>query len=924
MNPSRFSVLTKQETKKGESNPWRNHKIHGQFSFRVAFSLILGSLALLTFPFGFFLYPSPRPASLSEETTRVVRAIRIEEPVEVDGRLTEKVWRTEPARGFTQSDPQDGSPATEETEVWVAYDAKAIYFAAFCYDSNPQGISFLLGRRDSRVDSDWFIVAIDPHFDRQTGYLFGVNPAGAIQDAALSNDVDQDFSWDGVWEAKTALSDRGWSLEIKVPFNQIRFPKKDKYTWGVNFRRVIKRKNETVSFSWVPKSEPAFVSRFALLEGLEGISPGRHVEILPYSVGQSQFRPAEEGNPFETGARHRANLGLDAKLGLSSNFTLDMSFNPDFGQVEVDPAVINLSAYETYYQEKRPFFIEGASIFNGFGRGGVHIDANINWPSPRFFYSRRIGRPPQGSPEHDGYADIPDRSTILGAFKLTGKTRGWNIGLINALTARERAVIDNNGVRFHDEVEPFTYYGVFRVLKDISQGQHGLGMMATAVVRDLGGENLESVLNKRAFSLAVDGWSFLDSKRRYVVGGWIGGTLVEGTAEDVYRLQRSSLHYFQRPDATHVRLNPQATSLAGWGGRFNLAKQAGNFLFVSSLGVLSPGFDPNDAGFQAGGSDLINFHFIPGYMWTKPTRIFQQCLVGAGFFGNYNFGGTRTGAGWLAIAEGVLRNFWEFNLQLALFPEVMSQTLTRGGPLALIPSGYNVSLNLESDSRRVIVFSLESYYSRLPRDGEEWMAEISWRFKPRPNFSASFGPIFSRELTNIQWVTQVPDPLMTATFGQRYVFGHLDRQQVAAEIRFDLTFTPRLTLQAYLQPFVAVGKYSDFRELARPRSYDYRIYGQDTSTIELRKNRYFVDPDGDGPAVAFSFSNPFFNFKSLRCTVVLRWEYLPGSLLYLVWTQNRYDTSHPGDFRLSRDLSELITAPGDNIFLLKISYRWSL
>ncbi|MGQ9578475.1 MAG: DUF5916 domain-containing protein [Candidatus Aminicenantales bacterium] len=924
MRRATFGLLTKLATLSENSYSDHNNKTRGQNSLPAAFRLILGALTILNVSLGLFLNSAPHPASFFEEKAKTIKAIRIEEPIQVDGRLTEKAWQTEPARGFTQSDPQDGAPATEETEVWVAYDDKAIYFAAFCYDSNPQGISFLLGRRDSRVDSDWFIVAIDPHLDRQTGYLFGVNPAGAIQDAALSNDVDQDFSWDPVWQAKAFRNDKGWSVEIRVPFNQIRFPKKEKYTWGINFRRIIKRKNEIVSFSWGPKSEQAFVSRFALLEGLEQISPGRNVEIFPYSVGQGQFRPAEEGNPFETGSKYRANLGLDAKVGLSSNLTLDMTFNPDFGQVEVDPAVINLSAYETYYQEKRPFFIEGASIFNGFGRGGVYINADINWPNPRFFYSRRIGRPPQGSPEHDGYAAIPDRSTILGALKFTGKTRGWNIGLINALTARERATVDYNGMRFKDEVEPLTYYGVFRTLKDISQGQHGLGVMATVVARDFDRKSLESTLNKRAFSLAMDGWSFLDRKRRYVFGGWIGGTLVEGTPADILRLQRSSLHYFQRPDASHVRLNPQATSLAGWGGRLNLAKQSGNFLFISALGVLSPGFDPNDAGFQAAGSDIINFHLIPGYMWTKPTKIFQQCIIGGGFFRNYNFGGVKTSEGFLSIVEGVFRNFWNFHLHLGVFPEVMSQTLTRGGPLALIPSRYNVQLNLESDSRRLIVFSLQSFYSRMPRDGEEWLAEINWRIKPRPDFSASFGPILSRELTNIQWVTRIADPLMISTFGQRYVFGHLDRRTVAAEIRLDLTFTPRLTLQAYLQPFVAVGKYSDFRELARPRSYDYRIYGRDLSTIEFRENRYFVDPDGEGPAPSFSFSNPDFNFKSLRGTVVLRWEYLPGSLLYLVWTQNRYDTSHPGHFRFSRDLNDLLTAPGDNIFLLKISYRWSL
>ncbi len=310
---------------------------------------------------------------------------------------------------------------------------------ARCLDSEPAKIVGRLGRRDSQVESDWFLFAVDPYFDKRSGYLFAVNPAGSIMDLTLSNDVNDDSSWDGVWESRAAIVTDGWSVEMKIPFNQIRFAKMDEYVWGVNFRRVIQRKNETATFSWCPEDRTGFRFRFARMEGLRESRPGAHVEITPYVTGQAQFRPAEEGNPFETGHKSAANFGFDAKLGLSSNLTLDASVNPDFGQVEVDPAVVNLSAYETQYDEKRPFFIEGASIFDGFGRGGVYFNANINWPNPTFFYSRRIGRAPQGYVTRDGYTSFPDRSTILGAAKLTGKLGGWNIGFINALTAREFA-----------------------------------------------------------------------------------------------------------------------------------------------------------------------------------------------------------------------------------------------------------------------------------------------------------------------------------------------------------------------------------------------------------------------------------------------------------------------------------------------------
>jgi len=856
---------------------------------------------------------------------KVVRAIRVEEPMAVDARLEESVWKSPASNGFTQSDPADGAPSSETTDVWVAFDDKALYVAAFCHDSDPKGIISRLGRRDAEVDSDWFIFAVDPYYDRRTGFLFGINPAGSIRDETLYNDVDDDESWDGVWEGKAQVNSRGWTVEMRIPFNQIRFPKKDEYVWGVNFTRIIKRKNERAAFSWVPKNEQGYVSRFARLEGISGIRPGTHFEILPYAVGQAQLRPSEPGNPFETGRKTLGNLGFDLKYGLQSNLTLDATVNPDFGQVEVDPAVVNLSAYETYYEEKRPFFIEGASLFNGFGHGGVYINAEINWPSPTFFYSRRIGRSPQGTITQGGdYFAVPDRTTILGAGKVTGKMAGWNVGFINALTSQEYAEIDTAGLRLREELEPFTYYGVLRAQKDINEGQRGFGVIATGVERNLQTEALSSLLNENAFSLAFDGWSFLDPSRKYVIGGWFGGTRVEGTPEAIFGLQNSSMHYYQRPDATHVEVNPYATSMSGWGGHLSLAKQGGNILGLISLGVLSPGFDPNDVGFQHSSSDIINLQLIPGYSWTKPGRVFQQVMLAGGVFRNYDFGGNKTWDGAMAFAEGLFRNFWRFSFMAAVNPETISNRLTRGGPLALVPWGYQFELGLETDSRKPVVFEAGGMLYRRPDDGTDWRAEVTIDWKPSANFSLSAGPQYMGEITGIQWVTHVDDPIMTSTYGARYVFGHLDQRIVAAELRLNWTFTPRLTLQTYLQPFLGVGTYTRLKELARPKSLDYNVYGEGESTISSADGSYTVDPDGAGPAAAFSFGNPNFNVKSLRGTVVLRWEYLPGSLLYFVWTQNRADYANPGDFRLGRDLGDLFMAPGDNIFLIKVSYRWSL
>lgn len=884
--------------------------------------------------------PSKTSLRLLVAEEKTVIAVRADSPITIDGRLDEPVWQTAPvATGFTQTNPDDGSPATEPTEVRVAYDDRALYVAAFCYDSEPAKIRKRLGRRDSQTDSDWFAVAVDPYFDRRSGYAFYVNPAGAITDMALSNDVNMDASWDGIWEARAMINDDGWAVEFRIPFDQLRFTKKDEYVWGINFRRMIRRKNEESTFNWSPRDEAAFVSRFARLEGLRGINPGRLIEFMPYAVTQAQLRPAEEGNPFETGRRALANAGFDLKIGLKSNLTLDATVNPDFGQVEVDPAVLNLSAFETYYQEKRPFFIEGASLFNNFGRGGVFINANINWPMPRFFYSRRVGRSPQGYATEDGYVRMPDRTTILGAAKLTGQLAGgWNVGFLNAVTGRELALLDQEGVRLTQEVEPLSYYGALRVQKDIDEGRRGFGLMATGVLRDLDGggggtvpnDALAAMLNRNAFTLAADGWAFLDKDKSWVVGGWVGGTRVEGGVDAIWRLQNSPVHYFQRPDATHVELDPAATSLGGWGARLNLAKQRGNVLVLFNAGALSPGFNPNDAGFQQGGSDVINLQFLPGYQWTKPGKVFLRAFAVGGWFRNYDFGGNKNWDGGLAIFEGQLRNFWGVNALVAYNPETISKNLTRGGPLALIPSGWQVEAGVTTDNRKPVVFELYSMNYRRPRAGNEWVGRFAARWKPGSNFNLSVGPTLGFETSEIQWVRRFADELMTATFGNRYVFGRIDQKVLGAELRLDWTFTPRLTLQAYLQPFLAVGHYDRFKELAAPKTYDYHVYGEGSagggaSTIvyDAVSDAYTVDPDGaDGPAAPFTFGNPDFNYKSLRGTVVLRWEYRPGSLLYFVWTQNRADFSNPGSLRLGRDLGDLFAAPGDNIFLLKVSYRF--
>lgn len=859
--------------------------------------------------------PSPQP----------VQAVRTSEAMAIDGRLIEEVWRREGTRDFVQFEPDNGIAPTERTEAWVAYDGDNLYVAAELADSEPAQIRSRLGRRDVQVESDWFFVALDPYFDRRSGFIFGINPAGSIADGILSNDFDADPAWDGVWEGRARLTKNGWTVEIRIPLDQLRFKASGDQVWGVDFRRIIKRKNERQELVRVKKDESVYVSRFARLEGLRGLKPGPLMEIVPFSVGQVFSGPAEPGNPFQTGSRVSGDAGLDAKIGLKNNLTLDATINPDFGQIEADPAVINLTAFETYYDERRPFFIEGADVFNGFGVGGVYQNISLSWPRPSFFYSRRIGRAPQGGVLSPGFVDFPDRTAILGAAKVSGRLgEGWNLGIIQAVTSRESAEIDNGGVRSRQDVEPFAYYGIMRIQRELEKGRHALGLMATAVVRDLDDGGLAAILNKRAFSLAADGWSFLDERRDWVVSGWAGATRVEGTAEDIFRLQTSSQHYFQRPDADHVRVDPAATSLSGWAARFLLAKQQGRWQLNLAAGAISPGFDPNDAGYSESGSDLIDVHAFVSRQWNQPGKIFRRIYTIFGPYQTFDFGGTALDRGIHFYVTTQLSNYHNFGIFTVYNPSGLNKTLTRGGPLVRMPEGGYVYLDWSGDDRKSVVLEASLYARTVRKTSRGWTASAGFRWTPAENIVFSVEPSWDETVNEVQWIAKKTDASMAATYGARYVFGRLSQKSLACEFRLNWIFTPRLSLQLYFQPFLVAGHFDRFKELAAPGTSLYDIYGEGRSTISYADGSFTVNPDLSGGAPAFSFADPDFNLKSLRGTFVLRWEYRPGSLIYLVWTHNRADDAHPGDFRLGRDFSDLLAVPGDNILSVKISYRWGL
>lgn len=856
---------------------------------------------------------------LNAQALPEIHADRLTEPVIIDGRLDETVWQQIAYSEFWQREPDEGKPASERTEVWIAYDDDAIYLAARLHDSRPEQITALLGRRDDELDSDWFWLYLDPYHDKRSGFGFGITPSGSISDCVYYNDTFSDSSWDGIWTSRVQRENRAWTVEIRIPFNQLRFSRNNgEYRWGVHFRRVLMRRNETSESTFIPRTSGGFVSHFRELNGIHDIRPKPLVNIVPYTVGKGELHSDDQN-------KAAGNMGLDAKIGLQSSLTLDLSVNPDFGQVEVDPASINLSAAETYYQEKRPFFIEGADIFGNFGYGGASTHVGANWSSPDLFYSRRIGRAPQGSGNGAPIASMPEWSTILAAAKLTGTVgQGWKVGAIYGLTEREYAKTLVSGEKVEQEVEPLSHYGVARALKEFNQGRQGLGFMGTVVARDFRDTSLQSELSRNSWSVGLDGWSFLDSRKDWVVSGWLAASQVNGSSAHIYELQQEYPHYYQRPDADHKELNPLATSLNGWAGRLELNKEQGNFRFNTAIGAISPGFDVRAAGYQSN-CDIINGHIMIGWRDYKPGKILRNWSVNLYTQRNYNFAGDKIGEQRLIfIANARFLNYWSAYFQTSLNPGNYSQTATRGGPLMKMPAYQWYDFSVNSDSRKEIVGELEGYYSHSANGSHETQISCELTWKPTSRLSLSLEPRYYDTLERAAWVTSISDPLMTATFGKRYLFSSLDMNEVSCSLRMNWIFTPKLSLQAYIQPFISVGHYFDFAELSAPASDKLRVYGRGDSTIQSENGDFLVDADAAGPAGSFRFASPDFNLKSLRGTVVFRWEYQPGSSFYFVWTQNRADYADAGDFRFGRDLRRLFSAPGDNIFMIKLSHTFNL
>lgn len=852
----------------------------------------------------------------------IIKASRITQSINLDGKLDEEIWQVcSSFENFYQRDPLEGTAASEKTIIRIAYDDDALYLGAKMYDSNPDSIVARLSRRDEWTDADYITLYLDPYKDKRSGYFFNLSAAGGMIDGILYNDSWDDESWDGIWEGKVYTDNDGWSAEMRIPFSQLKFNESISFDWGINFRRNIERKNELDYLVFIPKKESGFVSYFANLTGIENINGNSKVEITPYLTTRSEFLKYKTGDPFNDGSDYTHGAGVDIKTSIGTGLKLNAAINPDFGQVEIDPAVINLSDVETFYDEKRPFFLEGAKIFD-FGAGGVRNYWGFNWGGADLFYSRRIGREPQGSiPGYADYSKSPAGTHILAAGKLTGKIGdSWNVGTIQNLTQREFAKISTDGIQSESEVEPLSYYGIFRAQNEINNSKQGLGFISTVALRDFKDNRLKNEINGNAFSFGVDGWAFLDSSKTWIIGGWTGASRVEGNQQRMINLQKKSTHYFQRPDAVHVNLDSSITSLSGHAGRFNLVKQKGNFFVNTAFGFITPGFDVNDLGFQER-SDVINWHAGAGYYWSDLTNIYRYLELGGAVFQNYDFGGNITWQGFYHFGNIQLLNYYSVNWDFAYNPESYNNTRTRGGPLTLNKGGYQADISFSSDSRKdwVIGFSTGIYQGK---PSYEWYAGVDIEIRPLPNISIIFAPEYSGEFEFAQYVGTFDDQSAENTFGKRYVFAELSQKTISASLRINWIFTPELSLQFFMQPLISSGDYTKFKELAKARTYDFMVYGENGSTFN--EVNYIADPDGSGPAQPIEINNPDFNIGSLKVNAVLRWEYLRGSVFYFVWTQTRSHNDNFADFRFNNSINKLITSSPENIFMLKATYWLNL
>ncbi|MGE0159590.1 MAG: DUF5916 domain-containing protein [Gemmatimonadales bacterium] len=842
--------------------------------------------------------------------------------MEIDGALDEPMWQeAQIFRGFTQREPVEGEAAENDTEVRVLFGEGALWIGARMWDAEPERIVARLTRRDNNGTHDEFAVLLDPNIDGLTGYGFVVNAANVQRDVYFYDDAREDAAWDAVWASETRIDAQGWTAEMRIPLSQIRYEASDDpQAWGINFYRRRIASNEETHYALVSGLQQGNVSQWARIENVRVAQSARRLELLPYAVSSLHRGPSEPGDPFFDGTTADARFGLDLSYGLGAAFTLDATINPDFGQVEADPAVINLSAFETFFQERRPFFVEDARVF----------DFTLSGGSNQLLYSRRVGRQPQGSdPTGALFTDVPASATILGAAKLAGRTEnGLSIGALAAITGREQGdALLPGGVRDDFLVEPRTEYGTASVVKDFRGGASQIGVLGTAMSRDLPADGSFDWLSSTAFSGGVK-FNHQWSDRTWAVFGYYAGSHVRGSEAALTRIQRSSVHYFQRPDATRFTLDPTATSITGRDWRVTFAKQTGQHWTGSIWAAeVTKGFEVNDVGFSTR-SEVLDGGVALTYREIRPGSVFRNYNFGVRTFHNWSHDAlddvwstgswrdARTGGNYSFNAYGQLLNYWGGSVNASYGLRQMSRRQTRGGPMMVLPGSWSVGFDTFSDRRRKVFFGAFVRLSDAERGvgmGRTVGADVT--VQPNDNLSISLSPTYQISRSGDQYVASTGTLAYGPTYGTRYIFADLEQRNLSMETRVEWTFSPTLTLQLFVQPLLSSGDYLRYKQLAAPRTYDF----VDLAPAPAGPDQLSVDFDGDATA-DYTFNDRDFNVRSLLGNAVLRWEYRPGSTVFVVWQRTQDEEVGIGDFDFSRDVGRMFRADADDRFIVKVNY----
>jgi len=832
---------------------------------------------------------------------RTYIATRITSKPRIDGKLNDECWSHGVWAGdFIQQQPLQAKAPSQRTEIKVLYDDDNLYFAAKCYDKDPEKIRPILGRRDV-LAGDIIGVALDSYHDKRTAYEFNVTAAGQKIDLAHLGAYQWDFNWNAVWEGRSTVGDSLWTVEMRIPFSQIRFTKQDNQVWGMHIWRWIDRLQEESEWKLIPVDAPAMVYLFGELRGIEGISHKKNFEIMPYA--SAKFVP--NSSPEKS---FKGGIGLDGKIGITSNFTIDYTINPDFGQVEADPSVLNLTSFETFYEEKRPFFLEGSSILD------------FKMGDDLLFYSRRIGHAPSFTPEGGPgqTVSMPENTTILSALKLTGKTtKGLSVGVVQSFTARENSTIYSVNSEKKVAVEPFGSFIVGRLKQELNKGNTVIGGMFTSTIRNIRDPQLD-FLPSSSYTGGLDmehNWK----NRKYFFDFTGFFSQVKGSKAAITQLQESTAHYFQREDAPHLSFDTSRTDLSGFGGKFDVGKRSGKFRVATGLDWRSPGVDLNDVGYLRQ-ADFVRQNLEFSYKVDKPYGILMNYQYGLSQSHEWSFGGENLMDKLSLVSKVRFKNLWLTNFTLIKDLNRFDTRELRGGPKLFKDNRTEGSLQILTNNVKKLSFGLTSTIS-VSQDkisnNKDYILMVKWQMNNRLSITTQTG--YSIGANYQQYVNTISGEMSH----KDYIVGKIDQKTLYTTIRFEYYVSPELSFQYYGSPYASIGKYSDFRRVAEASNRDINQRYVPLSILGIENNNYSIDATGDH-VEDYKLKNPDFNFQEFRSNLVGRWEFSPGSTLYLVWTNTRSLFTNSYNSSIGNSFGGISDLKAKNVFMVKLNYWFSI